>query len=114
MLYGGLRIGMYDPVKRAFMGSGAGATDLPGLHIKIAAGMTTGALAILVASPTDLVKVRMQSEGKLAAGVPRRYPSAVGAYSIIVKCAPNSTTRCIILQTILFRCISVFISDFVP
>lgn len=28
----------------------------------------------------------MQSEGKLAAGVPRRYPSATGAYSIIVKC----------------------------
>lgn len=56
MLYGGLRIGLYDPVKRAFMGPGAGAADVPGLHIKIAAGMTTGALAILVASPTDLVR----------------------------------------------------------
>ena len=57
MLYGGLRIGMYDPLKRAFMGSKAAETDVPGLHIKIAAGMTSGALAILVASPTDLVKV---------------------------------------------------------
>jgi len=57
VLYGGLRIGMYDPLKRAFMGSKAAATDVPGLHIKIAAGMTSGALAILVASPTDLVKV---------------------------------------------------------
>ena len=48
---------MYDPLKRAFMGSKAAETDVPGLHIKIAAGMTSGALAILVASPTDLVKV---------------------------------------------------------
>lgn len=58
VLNGGLRIGLYDPVKRLFMGKGATASDVPGLHIKIAAGMTTGALAILVASPTDLVKVR--------------------------------------------------------
>ena len=28
------------------------------LHLKIAAGLTTGALGITVASPTDLVKVR--------------------------------------------------------
>ncbi|GFH18383.1 MC family transporter: uncoupling protein, partial [Haematococcus lacustris] len=38
----------------------------------------------MVASPTDLVKVRMQSEGKLAPGVPRKYPSALAAYGIIV------------------------------
>lgn len=29
----------------------------PPLHLKIAAGLTTGALGISVASPTDLVKV---------------------------------------------------------
>jgi hypothetical protein len=28
------------------------------LHLKIAAGLATGAIAITVASPTDLVKVR--------------------------------------------------------
>ena len=37
----------------------------------------------------------MQSEGKLPAGVARRYPSAMGAYSIIVKC--ESTSRPLIL-----------------
>lgn len=96
------------------------------LHIKIAAGMTTGAFAIAVASPTDLVKVRdgiwhtchselrqsmavslgyaradncmptvqvrMQAEGKLPEGTPKRYPSAVKAYGIIVRCLPAS--RC--------------------
>lgn len=82
VLYGGLRIGLYEPVKTAFMGD----SDKPApLHIKIAAGMTTGAFAIAVASPTDLVKVRMQAEGKLPEGTPKRYPSAVKAYGIIVR-----------------------------
>jgi solute carrier family 25 uncoupling protein 8/9 len=44
-----------------------------------------GALAIAVANPTDLVKVRLQSEGKLAPGVPRRYTGAMNAYSTIVR-----------------------------
>lgn len=45
----------------------------------------TGALAIAVANPTDLVKVRLQAEGKLAPGVPRRYTGALNAYSTIVR-----------------------------
>lgn len=66
--------------------------DAP-LITKIAAGLTTGALAITIASPTDLVKVRMQAEGKLPAGVPKRYPSAVAAYRIIAKCASDPSAR---------------------
>jgi solute carrier family 25 uncoupling protein 8/9 len=38
-----------------------------------------------VASPTDLVKVRLQAEGKLPPGVPRRYSGAMNAYSTIAK-----------------------------
>lgn len=45
----------------------------------------TGAVAITIASPTDLVKVRLQSEGKLPPGATKRYPSALAAYSIIAK-----------------------------
>jgi solute carrier family 25 uncoupling protein 8/9 len=48
-------------------------------------GWASGALGICVASPTDLVKVRLQSEGKLPPGVPRRYSGAMNAYSTIVK-----------------------------
>lgn len=84
VLYGGLRIGMYEPVKALFVGKDKAHLPAP-LPIKIAAGMTTGALAIMVASPTDLVKVRMQSEGKLPAGTPKRYPSAAKAYGIIIR-----------------------------
>ncbi|KAI3805722.1 hypothetical protein L1987_21606 [Smallanthus sonchifolius] len=48
-------------------------------------GIVPGALAISVANPTDLVKVRLQAEGKLAAGMPRRYSGALNAYSTIAR-----------------------------
>ena len=51
-----------------------------------------GALAIAVANPTDLVKVRLQAEGKLAPGVPRRYSGALNAYSTIVRQVMSSVT----------------------
>jgi solute carrier family 25 uncoupling protein 8/9 len=46
-------------VKQAFVGKDHKG-DVP-LHLKIASGLTTGAIAITVASPTDLVKVRPTS-----------------------------------------------------
>ncbi|EFJ35536.1 hypothetical protein SELMODRAFT_80205 [Selaginella moellendorffii] len=83
VLFGGLRIGLYEPVKMLYVGKDH-TGDVP-LVKKIAAGLTTGALAITVANPTDLVKVRLQAEGKLAPGVPRRYSGAMDAYGKIVK-----------------------------
>ena len=44
-----------------------------------------GALAITIANPTDLVKVRLQAEGQLPSGVPKRYSGAMDAYSTIVR-----------------------------
>lgn len=82
VLYGGLRIGLYEPMKLALMNGDANA-PAP-LWVKIASGMGSGALAILIASPTDLVKVRMQSEGKLPPGTPKKYPTALSAYRTIV------------------------------
>lgn len=38
-----------------------------------------------MANPTDLVKVRLQAEGKLPVGVPRRYSGAKDAYFTIVR-----------------------------
>nr|BAI49703.1 uncoupling protein [Lysichiton camtschatcensis] len=82
-LFGGLRIGLYEPVKSFYVGDNF-VGDIP-LSKKILAGLTTGALAIIVANPTDLVKVRLQAEGKLPPGVPRRYSGALNAYSTIAK-----------------------------
>lgn len=39
----------------------------------------------MVANPTDLVKVRLQSEGQLPSGVPMRYSGAMDAYITIVR-----------------------------
>ncbi|CAN1142401.1 Mitochondrial uncoupling protein 1 [Linum perenne] len=82
-LYGGLRIGLYEPVKNFYVGPDF-VGDVP-LSKKILAALTTGAVGISIANPTDLVKVRLQSEGKLPPGVPRRYSGALNAYSTIVR-----------------------------
>ncbi|KAK9830971.1 hypothetical protein WJX81_004075 [Elliptochloris bilobata] len=101
-LFGGIRIGLYEPVKRLFMGEKA--TGEAPLYLKIAAGLTTGALAIMIANPTDLVKVRMQAAStaaqaqtvaattgasvggaEKAAAEARRYPNARAAYGIIAR-----------------------------
>ncbi len=80
-VFGTLRIGLYDHVK-GFYHSGPGDASL---GIKIATGLTTGAIGISVASPTDLVKIRLQAEGRLPAGVPRRYTGTVDAFTKIFK-----------------------------
>ncbi|KAI3447748.1 hypothetical protein Pfo_004413 [Paulownia fortunei] len=82
-LFGGLRIGLYEPVKTFYVGKDH-VGDVP-LSKKILAALTTGAVAITIANPTDLVKVRLQAEGKLPPGVPRRYSGALNAYSTIVR-----------------------------
>ncbi|XP_057536020.1 mitochondrial uncoupling protein 2-like [Amaranthus tricolor] len=82
-LYGGLRIGLYDPFKMFFIGTFLFG-DFPLLQ-KILAALLTGAIAIIVANPTDLVKVRLQAEGKLPPGVPRRYLGAMDAYVSIIR-----------------------------
>lgn len=47
--------------------------------------LVLGALAITIANPTDLVKVRLQAEGHLPSGIPKRYSGAMDAYSTILK-----------------------------
>lgn len=82
-IYGGLRIGLYEPVKTLLVGSDF-VGDIP-LYHKIFAALITGALAISLANPTDLVKVRLQAEGKLSAGTPKRYYGTWDAYWTIVR-----------------------------
>lgn len=82
-IYGGLRIGLYEPVKTLLVGSDY-VGDIP-LYQKILAALLTGALAIAVANPTDLVKVRLQAEGKFPIGVARRYYGTLDAYYTIVR-----------------------------
>ena len=81
-LFGGLRIGLYDPVKEFYVGKDH-VGEVP-LHLKIAAGLTTGAVGIAIANPTDFVKVRLQAQGR--PGVPIKYTNgALAAYGQIVR-----------------------------
>ncbi|PWA42057.1 Mitochondrial brown fat uncoupling protein [Artemisia annua] len=57
--------------------------DVP-LTTKILAFLTSD-LSVSVVNPTDLVKVLIQAEGKLAPCVPRHDSSALNAYSTIVR-----------------------------
>ena len=58
VVFAGLRIGLYVPVRDMITGPLAPGQN-PTLIQKILAGMTTGAIGISVANPTDVVKVRL-------------------------------------------------------
>jgi len=80
-IFASLRIGLYEPVRNLYhQGSGD-----PPLYKKILAGLTTGTIGISIANPTDLVKIRLQAEGKLPPGVPRRYTGTINAFSTILR-----------------------------
>ena len=61
---------------------GSPPTDA-GIGSRLLAGSTTGALAVAVAQPTDVVKVRFQAQAR--AGGSQRYQSTVDAYKTIAR-----------------------------
>ena len=92
--YSSLRFGLYSPVKRIFSDERRGDA---GLLVKIASGGTSGALGSVMATPTDVVKIRFQKEagkvdpstGKyltgLNKGVKPTYTSTFGAFASIYR-----------------------------
>jgi len=63
MAFSAIRIGAYEPVKQIYVEETGQTAGLGLMGCRIAAGITTGTLAILLAQPTDVVKVRMQAAG---------------------------------------------------
>jgi len=55
-IYSTLRLGMYEPIKRA-----TGVQKDSGLMYKFMAGSLSGLIASGIANPMDLLKVRMQA-----------------------------------------------------
>ncbi|KAG2465484.1 UCP3 protein, partial [Polypterus senegalus] len=78
MGFASIRIGLYDTVKQFYMNGRENAS----IGIRILAGCTTGAMAVSVAQPTDVVKVRFQAQMNLR-GVQRRYKGTLHAYKTI-------------------------------
>lgn len=81
--YSTIRLGAYEPVKELL-----GAEDIAHtpLYKKVLAGSITGAIGSAIASPTDLVKIRMQAcrhTGHLTAEKVPRYNSTLAAFKEI-------------------------------
>ena len=83
MIFAGIRIGLYPTVRNFICGKEKDVKDIA-MWQRIVAGLITGAFGIVVASPTDVVKIRLQAEGKKPAGVPKRYNGSFDAYRKIV------------------------------
>jgi solute carrier family 25 uncoupling protein 27 len=80
-VYTGVRMELYDRLRRWAAGRGE-----VGAGQRAVLGMTAGGLAQLVASPTDLVKVRLQMEGRRrAAGLAPRQTSMLGVLQAVVR-----------------------------
>lgn len=80
MCFASVRIGLYDAVKFKYSKLFGGVDpNSPNFALRIMAGSTTGAMAVLCAQPTDVVKVRMQAQ---ANGI-KRYSGSFQAYRTI-------------------------------
>ncbi|XP_069671964.1 dicarboxylate carrier UCP2-like [Periplaneta americana] len=84
MCFASVRLGLYDSVKTLYQqlldGNRSGGLNV---GTRVAAGLTTGALAVLLAQPTDVVKVRFQAQQR-ALTAPR-YKSTLQAYRTIAR-----------------------------
>ena len=83
MVYASLRTGLYEPIRNLICGKDFKG-DIP-LYKRIIAGLSSGAIGILVANPTDVIKIRLQAEGNLPAGATKRYNGVMDAWFKIYK-----------------------------
>ncbi|KAJ6664801.1 hypothetical protein lerEdw1_005773 [Lerista edwardsae] len=79
MSFASVRIGLYDSVKQFY----TKGSEHAGIGSRLLAGCTTGAMAVAVAQPTDVVKVRFQAQARAEAG--RRYQGTLDAYKTIAR-----------------------------
>ncbi|KAM6970239.1 dicarboxylate carrier UCP2-like [Aplochiton taeniatus] len=80
MSFASVRIGLYDSMKQFYSRGSENAS----IVVRLAAGCTTGAMAVAFAQPTDVVKVRFQAQVRLTDGV-RRYNGTMDAYRTIAR-----------------------------
>ena len=79
-VYGGIGVGLYAPMRNLLIGPDVDPKNAP-VWKRMAAGALTGSLGQLAASPFDVVKVRMQADGRLKAiGQAPRYSGTLDAF----------------------------------
>ncbi|KAI4892655.1 hypothetical protein NFI96_022789 [Prochilodus magdalenae] len=80
MSFASVRIGLYDSVKQFY----TKGSEHVGIGSRLLAGCTTGAMAVALAQPTDVVKVRFQAQVS-ACAASKRYQGTMDAYRTIAK-----------------------------
>jgi len=83
LINAGLRVGLYLPIRNIFTGELPEGQN-PLLFHKICAGMSSGAIAIAIANPTDVLKIRLQAQGSLPVAE-RRYTGTLDCAKKIFK-----------------------------
>uniref|UniRef100_A0A1A8LD45 Dicarboxylate carrier UCP2 n=2 Tax=Nothobranchius pienaari TaxID=704102 RepID=A0A1A8LD45_9TELE len=78
MSFASVRIGLYDSVKQFY----TKGCDHVGTGSRLLAGCTTGAMAVVFAQPTDVVKVRFQAQA-MSGMHARHYHGTIDAYRTI-------------------------------
>lgn len=80
-IFASLRIGIYDNIKEFYQSALALDTNKYSslIAIRVLSGITSGALAITVAQPTDVVKVKMQAKSGI------KYRNSLQAYKMIYR-----------------------------
>ncbi|XP_034460105.1 mitochondrial uncoupling protein 2-like [Hippoglossus hippoglossus] len=82
MSFASVRIGLYDTIKQVY----SRGSENVGIGTRLLAGCTTGAMAVALAQPTDVVKVRFQAQVRLPeGGSAKRYSSTIEAYKTIAR-----------------------------
>ncbi|RWS07644.1 mitochondrial uncoupling protein 2-like protein, partial [Dinothrombium tinctorium] len=84
-VFASIRIGIYDSIKHFYstnLNLGDSASSV--MFVRILSGITSGAIAISFAQPTDVVKVRMQAQSRSSVGSPK-YTSSIQAYRTIYR-----------------------------
>ncbi|KAM4727013.1 dicarboxylate carrier UCP2-like [Anableps anableps] len=80
MSFASVRIGLYDSVKQFY----TKGSDHASIGSRLLAGCTTGGMAVALAQPTDVVKVRFQAQAR-SNEYARRYSGTIDAYKTIAK-----------------------------
>jgi solute carrier family 25 uncoupling protein 8/9 len=75
-VYSSIRVGIYEPIRDFYVGGSAHPTYAQ----RVLSGGTAGAIGILLANPTELIKVRMQADR-----TGTRYSGVADAFRTIVK-----------------------------
>ncbi|XP_057684824.1 dicarboxylate carrier SLC25A8-like isoform X1 [Corythoichthys intestinalis] len=103
MSFASVRVGLYDTMKHFYSSGSENAS----IVVRLLAGCTTGAMAVAVAQPTDVVKIRFQAQVRMPQGsAATRYTSTMEAYKTIARdegirglwkgCLPNITRNAIV------------------